>query len=79
MARFLPSYQVLGVDGNEVTITMTDAAKKEFRDSAIAQAKETIERRINAFGVAESSITKRGDNQLVIQLPGVKEEDIKAA
>ncbi|MGC6418904.1 MAG: protein translocase subunit SecD [Bradymonadia bacterium] len=79
MAQFLPGYQVVETDGNAVIIDMTDDAVKEFQDSAIAQAKETIERRINAFGVAESSITKRGENQLVIQLPGVKEEDIKAA
>jgi preprotein translocase subunit SecD len=79
MARYLPNYQVMGTDGMVVTITMTDQAKKEFQDSAIEQAIETIERRINAFGVAESSITRRGDTQLVVQLPGVKEEDIKAA
>jgi preprotein translocase subunit SecD len=79
MDQFLPGYSVLGTDGNTVTINMTDAARLEFQTSAINQAIETIERRINAFGVAESSITRRGDTQLVIQLPGVKEEDIKAA
>ena len=35
----------------------------------------TIERRVNAFGVAEPSIQIMGDNRLLIQLPGVEDVD----
>ncbi len=79
MARFLPDYQVSVVDGATATLVMTDTAIDLFRTSAVDQAIETIERRINAFGVAESTISKRGDSELVIQLPGIKEEDFAAA
>lgn len=79
VARFMPDYEISSVDGKKVTVVMTDTAIDLFRSSAVDQAIETIERRINAFGVAESTISKRGDSELVIQLPGVKEEDFAAA
>ncbi len=79
VARFLPDYEVSSVDGAKMVLVMTDQAISLFRISAIDQAIETIERRINAFGVAESTISKRGDTELVVQLPGVKEEDFAAA
>ncbi len=79
MRKFLPDYELSSIDGVDATIVMRDEAIRLFRESAVEQAIETIERRINAFGVAESSISKRGDSELVIQLPGIKEEDFAAA
>lgn len=77
--KHIPNYEVAGVDGNVVTLVMSDAAIEDFQTGAVEQAIETIERRINAFGVAESTISKRGDTELVVQLPGIKEEDFAAA
>ncbi|MCB9528538.1 MAG: protein translocase subunit SecD [bacterium] len=77
--KHVPNYEVAGVDGNVVTLVMSDDAIEEFQTDAVDQAIETIERRINAFGVAESTISKRGDTELVVQLPGIKEEDFAAA
>lgn len=77
--RFFPNFEVAGIDGTVATLVMSDTAIEEFQEGAINQAIETIERRINAFGVAESTISKRGDTELVVQLPGIKEEDFAAA
>ena len=79
LGKHVPDYEVHAVDGNVVELTMTDAAIESFRDDAVEQAIETIERRINAFGVAESTISRRGDNDLVVQLPGIRESEFKAA
>lgn len=79
LARFLPDYEVGGTDGNVVTLLMTSEAIDSFREDAVQKAIETINRRINEFGVAESTITRRGDDELVVQLPGIKEEDFGAA
>lgn len=40
---------------------------------AIDQALEVIRNRINEFGVSEPSITRQGDDRIVIQLPGVRD------
>ncbi|MCK4505036.1 MAG: protein translocase subunit SecD, partial [Candidatus Aegiribacteria sp.] len=40
---------------------------------AIDQALEVIRNRINEFGVSEPSITKQGEDRIVIQLPGVRD------
>ena len=79
MTQDLPDYEISDISDAVVTIVMKDPSFETFRESALDQAIETIERRINAFGVAESSISKRGDNELVIQLPGIKESDFAAA
>ncbi len=77
--RYLPDYEIHTTSGDTVTLTMTNQAIDSFREEALDNAIETIERRINAFGVAESTISKRGDDQLVVELPGISEKDFAAA
>ncbi len=73
------NFIIMSRDEKKVVLQMKDVAIDEFRASALEQAIETIERRINEFGVAESSISRRGDSELVVQLPGVKEKDFAQA
>jgi len=40
-------------------------------DQALDGASDIIERRINAFGVAESEIQRQGPNRIAVQLPGI--------
>jgi len=42
-------------------------------DEAIDQALEIVRNRIDEFGVSEPSITRQGDDRIVIQLPGVRD------
>lgn len=42
-------------------------------DNAREQALETIRNRIDQFGVAEPTIQKRGKDEIVVQLPGIKD------
>jgi preprotein translocase subunit SecD len=44
-------------------------------DEALDSAVEVIERRINAFGVAESITEKVGANRISVQLPGISAEE----
>ncbi len=44
-----------------------------IKDNSLDQALETIRNRIDQFGVAEPNIHKQGANEIVIQLPGVKD------
>src|SRR5207245_2307236 len=45
------------------------------RGNALQGAKQVIERRVNAFGVAETVIQTLGDDRISIQLPGVRDRD----
>ena len=52
--------------------------EKEFsaiKDNAIGQALETIRNRIDQFGVSEPVIVKQGENQILVQLPGIKDPE----
>lgn len=43
--------------------------------NAVDQAKQIITNRIDQFGVAEPSIQKQGDNRILVQLPGLLDQD----
>lgn len=62
-----------------VRMVMSDDYIDETKEFAIEQAVETIRQRVNSLGVTEPSITRRGESDIVVQLPGLKEEDQQRA
>ena len=38
--------------------------------------RNTIERRVNGLGVSEPLIQTRGDNQIVVELPGIEDHAV---
>ncbi len=46
-----------------------------IKDDSAEQALETIRNRIDQFGVAEPTIQRQGTDEIVVQLPGVKEPE----
>src|SRR6267143_1998133 len=44
-------------------------------DLAVRQGVETIRNRVDQFGVAEPTITRQGENRILIQLPGVQDPE----
>ena len=46
-----------------------------LKENALRQALETIRNRIDQFGVSEPVIVQQGENQILIQLPGIKEPE----
>jgi preprotein translocase subunit SecD len=67
-------YEVESVgDAHTVVWELREGEIKRIKDSAINQALETIRNRIDQFGVAEPLIQRQGLNQIVVQLPGIKE------
>jgi preprotein translocase subunit SecD len=64
-------------DGGRVTFRLKEDERRRLADLAVNQAVQTIENRINAFGVAES-VTQRqglGGDRIVVQLPGVDDPE----
>jgi preprotein translocase subunit SecD len=56
----------------QLVFGLVPARANEMKEDAVRQAKERTERRINKFGVAEPNVYKQGMDQIVIQLPGIK-------
>jgi preprotein translocase subunit SecD len=52
---------------------LSDKEEKGIKDNAADQALETIRNRIDQFGVSEPTILRQGENEIVVQLPGVKD------
>ncbi len=46
-----------------------------IRNNSIEQVRQVIENRVLDFGLVEPSITKLGDNRIVIQVPGASDKD----
>ncbi|HVE73431.1 MAG TPA: protein translocase subunit SecD [Thermoanaerobaculia bacterium] len=67
---YLPSFEVAKSAGG-VTYTMKQGAVKTLQRETVEQAKEAIDRRVNALGVAEPVIVVEGEDRINIQLPGV--------
>jgi preprotein translocase subunit SecD len=44
-----------------------------IKENAVRQALETIRNRIDQFGVSEPVIVQQGENQILVQLPGIKD------
>ena len=59
--------------GNRLIYRISDKEARRIKDSAADQALETIRNRIDQFGVAEPTIVRQGENEVVVQLPGIKD------
>jgi len=60
-------------DPSGYTLTLRASAIAQIKESTMTQSLETIERRINALGLTEPTIQRRGgrnDNEILVQLPG---------
>jgi SecD/SecF fusion protein len=47
---------------------------KQQRDEAVDRAMEIIRTRVDRYGVTEPSIMKQGENRIIVELPGVDDE-----
>ncbi len=45
----------------------------QIRSNAMEQALETIRNRIDQLGVRETTVVKEGDNEILVQLPGIQD------
>ncbi len=59
--------------GQSLVLALGDKEKTAIKDNAANQALETIRNRIDQFGVSEPTIQRQGENEIVVQLPGVKD------
>lgn len=68
-----PNFTIKETKEGETLLTLRENEAKRIKESASSQALETIRNRIDQYGVAEPLIQRQADNQIVVQLPGIKE------
>lgn len=67
-----PNFNI-STSGQSFVLAMADKEKTAIKDNAANQALETIRNRIDQFGVSEPTIQRQGEDEIVVQLPGVKD------
>ena len=58
-----------------VTVGLKSDVIRGIKTNSIAQALEVIRNRVDLFGVAEPLIVRQGENEIVVQLPGIKDPE----
>ncbi|NDU72948.1 protein translocase subunit SecD [Actinomadura sp. DSM 109109] len=72
----------LGLDlrgGTQIVLETQDSAAVKADRESTDRAREVLHRRVDALGVAESSITRSGDRRLIVELPDVQDPTRAAA
>jgi SecD/SecF fusion protein len=70
---------VVGIKSNTVQNTSNAVFAAQLQQQDLSQAVEVMRRRVDKFGVAEPVIQPEGSDRILIQLPGLSEEDREAA
>src|SRR5437764_3477736 len=65
-----PDMYVRRAGGTSLELSMKDDAVTQLKESAVDQAVKAIRNRVDKWGVSEPTIAKRGDNAILVQLPG---------
>lgn len=65
------------VSGNTITWSLPGTVQTVLKNQAVDQALKIIESRINAFGVKEPTLQKKGESsgQILLQMPGVDDPE----
>lgn len=65
--------EVRRADGDRIVITPTEVGLTTRTANAASAAIETINRRINQLGTAESTVVRQGRDRILVQYPGLKD------
>jgi SecD/SecF fusion protein len=58
-----------------IILTLKEEKKTFIKNNAVDQSLEILRNRIDQFGVAEPVIIRQGEDEIVIQLPGIKDTE----
>jgi preprotein translocase subunit SecD len=77
MSRAFPDLTVAPVanQGGAYVANFTLAEAAQIRTNAMDQALETIRNRIDQLGVRETTVAREGENDILVQLPGIQDPE----
>lgn len=70
-----PQLQTRSESDTKMIVEVSPAYIEEFNRSVLDQSVRVVRNRVDEFGVAEPSISTKGSNRIVVELPGVKDVD----
>ncbi len=62
-----------GTDAPDFTLELKPAEVLRLRQGVVEQAIDIMRNRIDQFGIAEPTLQAQGDDQIVVQLPGIQD------
>jgi len=72
LPRAVPGeFDVAQEPGGAIALTLSPAAMQARAREAVVQSIEIVRRRIDATGAVDPSITRQGEDRIVVQLPGI--------
>lgn len=73
-----PNLQVTtSADGKTIEAALNDSGVKTIQDQTLSQSIEIVRRRVDELGTTEPSITRQGENRILLQVPGADSEALK--
>ena len=60
------------VDTSRFVLTPTEAGLNQSIDTAMNDAREVVDKRINGLGTLEPTVVREGSNRIVVQVPGLE-------
>ncbi|PAF45474.1 protein translocase subunit SecD [Helicobacter sp. 11S02629-2] len=63
---------VVKKNANSYAITLSDEERLKTAKSALDQAIATIRNRLDKFGLSEPSVSRQGEDQILVEMPGIK-------
>jgi preprotein translocase subunit SecD len=79
LGKELPDLKVAAsrTEGDVLSLDLSILEKEvvQLKENAVRQALETIRNRIDQFGVSEPVIVQQGEDQILVQLPGIKDPE----
>jgi preprotein translocase subunit SecD len=66
-------FDVTVVDGTRVNIALTDGGVSERKQAALEQSVEIVRRRVDSLGTKEASVSREGNDRIVVQVPGLQD------
>ena len=76
---FLTEFNAFELDykilDQQISISLSKHGIINIRSAAVNQSIEIVRRRIDEIGTKEPSILKRGNNRILVELPGVKDPE----
>ncbi|MBI4683301.1 MAG: protein translocase subunit SecD [Nitrospirae bacterium] len=73
VSKEFPTLKISSQSKGQFVYKLDSREIDRIKDFSVNQALETIRNRVDQFGVAEPTIHRQADNEIVIQLPGVKD------
>lgn len=62
-------------DSTRFVVSQTEAGTNQAIDQAMGDAREVVDRRINALGTLEPTIIRQGKDRIVVQVPGLQDPE----